>query len=242
LASATFGLVAGGIVGGPLGRLLILRNNLQPDMASETKTDLTLSQKEEKTGRIDVPQFFASILVISLAIGIGGQFNIAFKSLGINFPKFVTALFAGILIGNLGPALLPRVGWPNRSPAMRLIADLSLSIFLVRALMSLKLWTLAAVAGPLIVILLTQVAVVLSIAYFLLFRILGKTYDAAIISSGFVGLSLGATPTAVANMDSLSNKFGPSPAAFVVIPLVGAFFIDLINAFAISTLYSIFGG
>lgn len=241
LASATFGLVAGGIVGGPLGRLLILRNNLQPDMPSETNTDLTLSQQEEKTGRIDVPQFFASILVISLAIGIGGQINFALKSIGVNFPKFVTALFAGIFIGNLGPALLPRLDWPNHSPAMRLIADLSLSIFLVRALMSLKLWTLAAVAGPLLVILLTQVAAILSLAYFLLFRILGKTYDAAIISSGFVGLSLGATPTAVANMDSLSNKFGPSPTAFVVIPLVGAFFIDLINAFAISALYSLFG-
>ena len=168
LASATFGLVAGGIVGGPLGRLLILRNNLQPDMPSETNTDLTLSQQEEKTGRIDVPQFFASILVISLAIGIGGQINFALKSIGVNFPKFVTALFAGIFIGNLGPALLPRLDWPNHSPAMRLIADLSLSIFLVRALMSLKLWTLAAVA---LVVNVLPVALVLAAAGFLSYAV-----------------------------------------------------------------------
>ena len=240
LATATFGLVAGGIFGSPLGRFLILRNKLQPD--PRIGTDLTLSSEEEKQGHIDVPQFLASVLVIALAIGIGEQLNLALQQIGLKLPEFVTSLFAGILIGNLGPLSLPRLHWPMHSPAIRLIAELSLSIFLVRVLMSLELWTLAAVAGPLLVVLLTQVAAVLILAYFLLFRILKCTYDAAIISAGFVGLSLGATPTAVANMDALTHKFGPSPTAFVVIPLVGAFFIDLINAFAVSTLYSLFGG
>jgi ESS family glutamate:Na+ symporter len=242
LASATFGLVAGGVFGGPLGRFLILQNKLQPDFAAEADMGLTLSSQEEETGSIGVSQFLASILVISVAIGIGDQLNSALSILGLNFPKFVTALFAGILLGNFGPSILRKVDWPTHSPAMRLIADLSLSIFLVRALMSLKLWMLAEVAGPLIIVLMTQVVVVLSLAYFVLFRILKKTYDAAIISSGFVGLCLGATPTAVANMDSLSNKFGPPPSAFLVIPLVGAFFIDLINAFVISALFSLLGG
>lgn len=240
LASATFGLVAGGVVGSPLGRYLIIKNKLQPDPQAEP--DLTLTDEEEKKVRIDVPQFFASVLVIALAIGIGGQLNIVLQQLGLKLPQFVTSLFAGILIGNLGPLALPRIEWPTHSPSLRLIAELSLSIFLVRALMSLELWTLAAVAGPLLVVLMTQVAMVLSLAYFVLFRILKKNYDAAIISSGFVGLSLGATPTAVANMDALSQKFGPSSTAFLVIPLVGAFFIDLINAFVVSTLYGIWGG
>lgn len=240
LASATFGLVAGGIVGGPLGRFLIIRNNLEPD--KDSKMSLTLSDQEEKTGRIDVPQFFASILVIAIAIGIGGQLNLALQQIDVKLPQFVTSLFTGILIGNLGPAVIPKVQWPTHSPAMRLIAELSLSIFLVRALMSLDLLSLRDVAGPLLAVLITQVTVVLAIAYLLLFRILKKSYDAAVISAGFVGLSLGATPTAVANMDSLSHKFGPSPAAFLVIPLVGAFFIDLVNAFVISTLFSYFGG
>lgn len=239
LATATFGLVAGGIVGGPLGRYLIIRNNLQPDQTMDV--DLTLSAEEEKKGRIDVPQFFASVLVIALAIGIGGQLNIVLQQIGLKLPQFVTSLFAGILIGNLGPSVLPRIDWPTHSPAIRLIAELSLSIFLVRVLMSLELWTLATVAGPLLVVLVTQVALVLMLAYFVLFRILKRTYDAAIISAGFVGLSLGATPTAVANMDALSHKFGPSPTAFLVIPLVGAFFIDLINAFVVSTLHNLFG-
>ena len=240
LASATFGLVAGGIFGSPLGQFLIHRYTLQAD--HEAEPDLTLSAGEEKSGRIDVPQFFASVLVIALAIGIGGQLNIVLQQLGLKLPQFVTSLFAGILIGNLGPVILPRIQWPTHSPAIRLIAELSLSIFLVRVLMSLELWTLAAVAGPLLVVLITQVVMVLLLAYFVLFRILKRTYDAAIISSGFVGLCLGATPTAVANMDALSQKFGPSSAAFLVIPLVGAFFIDLINAFVVSTLYSIWGG
>jgi ESS family glutamate:Na+ symporter len=239
LASATFGLVAGGIFGSPLGRFLIKRNRLQPDMLAEN--DLTLSGQEEQTGHIDVSQFFASTLVIALAIGAGGQLNVVLQQSGLKLPTFVTALFAGILIGNLGPRVIRQIDWPTHSPAMRLIADLSLSIFLVRALMSLKLWTLASAAGPLLLVLMTQVTVVLALAYFILFRILKGSYDAAIIASGFVGLSLGATPTAVANMDALSHKFGPSATAFLVIPLVGAFFIDLVNAFVISTLYGLFG-
>jgi ESS family glutamate:Na+ symporter len=239
LASATFGLVAGGIVGSPLGRFLILRYKLQPD--NEAQSDLTLSAEEEKKGRINVPQFFASVLVIALAIGAGGQLNILLHQIGLKLPQFVTSLFAGIIIGNLGPVVLPRIEWPTHSPAIRLIAELSLSIFLVRALMSLELWSLAAVAGPLLIVLMTQVVMVIALAYFVLFPILKRTYDAAIISSGFVGLSLGATPTAVANMDALSQKFGPSSTAFLVIPLVGAFFIDLINAFVVSTLYGIWG-
>lgn len=240
LASATFGLVAGGFCGSPLGRFLILRNKLQPEQKAEP--ELTLSAEEEKKGHIDTPQFFASLLVIAFAIGIGGQLNIVLHHLGIKLPQFVTALFAGIMIGNLGPLVLPKIEWPTHSPAIRLIAELSLSIFLARALMSLELWTLAAAAGPLLAVLITQVVMVLTLAYFVLFRILKCNYDAAIISSGFVGLSLGATPTAVANMDALSKKFGPSSTAFLVIPLVGAFFIDLVNAFVVSTLYSIWGG
>ncbi len=240
LASATFGLVAGGVCGSPLGRYLITKFDLTP--ADANKTDFTLSIDEEQHTGINVPQFFATILVISIAIGFGGQLNVLIANLGIKLPLFVTSLFSGIIIGNLGPAILPRVNWPMHTPAIRLIAELALAIFLVRALMSLELWTLASVAGPLIIVLVTQVVVVLLLAYFLLFRLLGKNYDAAIICSGFVGLSLGATPTAVANMDSLTNKFGPSQTAFLVIPLVGAFFIDLVNAFVISTLYSMFIG
>jgi len=238
LASATFGLVAGGILGSPLGRYLILRNSLAP---AGTAGDGPGAAGEKNRPHIDVPQFLASVLTIALAIGIGGELNNLLQYLGLKLPLFVTSLFAGILIGNLGPAVLPRLEWPTHSPSLKLIAELSLSIFLVRALMSLELWTLAGVAGPLLVVLLTQVAVVLLLAY-LLFRALKRNYDAAVITSGFVGLSLGATPTAVANMDALCGKFGPSSTAFLIIPLVGAFFIDLINAFVVSTMYNLIGG
>jgi len=239
LASATFGLVAGGIFGSPLGRFLIMRNELAPGKAGKGASSPPV--EEETKARIDVPQFLASVLTIAIAIGVGGELNTLMQHLGLNLPQFVTSLFAGILIGNFGPAVLPRLEWPTHSLSLKLIAELSLSIFLVRALMSLKLWTLAEVAGPLLTVLLTQVAVVLLLAW-LLFRLLKRNYDAAIITSGFVGLSLGATPTAVANMDALCSKFGPSSTAFLVIPLVGAFFIDLINAFVVSTMYNLVGG
>ena len=239
LASATFGLVAGGIFGSPLGRYLIIRNDLSPGATSSGSAPA--SGEEERKARIDVPQFLASVLTIAIAIGIGGELNALLQHLGLKLPEFVTSLFAGILIGNLGPVAMPRLRWPIHSLSLKLIAELSLSIFLVRALMSLKLWTLTSVAGPLLTVLLTQVAVVLLLAY-LLFRLLKRNYDAAIITSGFVGLSLGATPTAVANMDALCGKFGWSSTAFLVIPLVGAFFIDLINAFVVSTMYNLIGG
>ena len=240
LASATFGLIAGGVVGGPLGQSLIQRNQLRP--STTQAPDPMLSAADEAGGRIDVPNFFASLLVIALAMAIGEELNALIACLGLNLPEFVTALFAGILIGNLGPVVLPRIEWPTHSAAMRLIAELSLSIFLVRALMSLQLWTLASVAGPLLIVLICQVAAVPLLAYFVLFRLLGSDYDAALMSSGFVGLSLGATPTAVANMSALSHKYGPSPTAFLVIPLVGAFFIDLVNAFVVSWLHGHFTG
>lgn len=239
IASATFGLVAGGIVGGPLGRYLILKNSLKP--APVIEGNLTLSDEEERGGHIDVPQFFSSVLVIALSIILGDYLNFGLERLGLRLPQFVTALFTGILIGNTGPMILSRVAWPTHSPAMRLIAELALSIFLVRALMSLELWTLASVAGTLLAVLMIQVLSVGALAWFLLFPLMRRSYDGAIICAGFVGLSLGATPTAVANMSSLTHRFGPSPTAFVIIPLVGAFFIDLVNAFVISALFRIVG-
>ena len=140
LASATFGLVTGGVVGSPLGRQLIMRHKLKP--ADIAAPDLTLSNDEQRKGRIDVPQFFRSVLAIAIAIGIGEEINVLLNQVGFKLPHFVTSLFAGILIANIGPVALPRINWPTHSPAMRLIAELSLSIFLVRALMSLDCGTL----------------------------------------------------------------------------------------------------
>jgi len=120
-----------------------------------------------------------------------------------------------------------------RSPAVAIIADVSLGSFLAMSLMSLQLWTLVDLAGPILTLLAVQFVVALLIALFVVFRCLGKTYDAAVVCAGFGGISLGSTPTAMANMTAVTNKYGPSHLAFIIVPLVCAFFIDLANALII---------
>jgi ESS family glutamate:Na+ symporter len=232
LASATFGLVAGGVFGGPVGRYLIERYRLRGAPARGPIHETAGGGPIEAP--IDVPSIFASFLLLAVAIAVGDQIGWLIDALGLKLPAFVTALFAGILIGNLGPRLLPRLNWPTGSPAMSLLSELALNLFLTRALMSLELWTLAAVAGPLLVVLTLQVLAMILMCRFAVFPALGRDYDAAVIGAGFIGLSLGATPTAVANMSALTHRYGASPKAFLVVPLVGAFFVDLLNAAVIS--------
>ena len=237
LASATFGLVAGGVVGGPLGRYLIERYRLRG--AAEGGPIRETAGGGPIEVPITVPSIFASILLLALAIGLGDQLGWVIDRLGLRLPAFVTAIFAGILIGNLGPRLLPRLSWPIGSPALSLLSELALNLFLTRALMSLELWTLAAVAGPLLLVLTLQALAMILMCRFMVFPALGGNYDAAVIGAGFIGISLGATPTAVANMSALTHRYGPSPEAFLVVPLVGAFFVDLLNAVVISVGYSL---
>jgi ESS family glutamate:Na+ symporter len=149
---------------------------------------------------------------------------------------FVTCLFAGILMTNVVPRSYPRVSgkqWPNRTPAMAVIADIALGTFLAMSLMSLKLWTLIDMAGAITVILAVQFVLAVIVDVFVIFRALGKNYDAAVIAAGFGGIALGSTPTAMANMSAVTMRYGASHLAFIIVPLVCAFFIDLVNALLI---------
>lgn len=152
--------------------------------------------------------------------------------------EFVTSLFAGIVLTNTVPTTFRRTRkhWPTGTPTLALVSDLSLGLFLAMSLMNLQLWTLASLAGPIVLMLAAQVLVIYVFVTGVVFRLMGGNYDAAVICGGYAGLGLGATPTAIANMEAITQKFGPSPTAFVVLPLVGAFFIDLANAFIITTL------
>ena len=179
---------------------------------------------------IDYQHMLNVILAISISVGIGLALNELLAAWEINLPTFVTCLFAGILVTNLGPILFKQLHWPERSYSLSLIADLSLGLFLAMSLMSLQLWTLAGVGGSILLILVAQVIVVTLYVVFVVFRLMGKDYDAAVMSAGYAGLALGATPTAIANMTAVTEKFGASAKAFVVVPLVGAFFIDISNA------------
>ena len=240
IASATFGLILASIMGGPIARFLITRHNLAP--ASTEELDIGVpNEKEDKS--ISHLDFLDAILAIHVSVIIGVLLNKGLETIGLQLPLFVTCLFAGILITNLIPKNFPRFSgteWPSRKPAIALIADISLGTFLAMSLMSMQLWTLVDLAGPLFTILGAQFVIAVLITLFVVFPLMGRNYDAAVVSAGFGGISLGSTPTAMANMSAVTKRYGASHLAFVIVPLVCAFFIDLVNALLIPFFLSSF--
>jgi ESS family glutamate:Na+ symporter len=233
IACATFGLILASLMGGPIAKLLITRYDLKP--AKAQPLDVGISEQQKKTG-IDHLDFLDAILAIHVCVIVGFLLNEQLENLGLKLPLFVTCLFAGILITNLVPKNFPRISgteWPTRKPAMALIADVSLGTFLAMSLMSMQLWTLVDLAGPIIAILGAQFLIAVCLALFVVFPAMGRNYDAAVVCAGFGGISLGSTPTAMANMSAVALRYGASHVAFIIVPLVCAFFIDLVNALLI---------
>ena len=233
IACATFGLILASIMGGPIAKLLINRYKLQ----SPGEEPLTVGFSDtEQGGRITHLDFLDAILAIHVCAILGFLLNEQLENMGLQLPLFVTCLFAGILITNLIPENFPRISgtkWPSRKPAISLLADISLGTFLAMSLMSMQLWTLVDLAGPIFTILGAQFFVALATILFVVFPVMGKSYDAAVVCAGFGGISLGSTPTAMANMSAVSQRYGASHMAFIIVPLVCAFFIDLANAILI---------
>lgn len=230
IACATFGLILASTMGGPIAKFLITRYDLKPAKKEAMDVGVSQDQKEVGIGYLD---FLDAILAIHVCIIAGFFLNEALQLAGVQLPLFVTCLFAGILITNLVPKNFPRLtgtNWPSRKPAIALIADLSLGTFLAMSLMSMQLWTLIDLAGPILGILTAQVIVALAVNLFIVFPAMGRNYDAAVVSAGFGGISLGSTPTAMANMSAVSKQYGASHLAFIIVPLVCAFFIDIVNA------------
>ncbi|MGD8874168.1 MAG: sodium/glutamate symporter [Gammaproteobacteria bacterium] len=233
IACATFGLILASIMGGPIAKLLISRYDLKPTQAAPL--DVGVSEEQKKVG-IDHLDLLDAILAIHISVIFGFLLNESLEDLGLKLPLFVTCLFAGILITNLIPKSFPRISgtaWPSRKPAMALIADVSLGTFLAMSLMSMQLWTLVDLAGPIFTILAAQFLLAVSITLFVVFPAMGRNYDAAVVCAGFGGISLGSTPTAMANMSAVAQRYGASHLAFIIVPLVCAFFIDLANALLI---------
>jgi ESS family glutamate:Na+ symporter len=235
MAAATLGLVLGGLVGGPVSKRLIKRYDLKADEYHEELDD-TITFNPEDHDLVTPKKMLETLFVILLCIVIGHFFYLHLKSIDIVLPAFLMPLLFGVLATNL-------CDWSKRYSISRACIDLwgtmSLSIFLAMALMSLKVWELANLAGPMVIIIFIQTAMLMIFAYFITFRVMGKNYNAAIIAGGHCGFGLGATPTAVANMESLVARHGPSPQAFLVVPLVGAFFIDITNALVIQLYLSL---
>lgn len=231
IACATFGLILASLMGGPIARFLITKHKLKPLKVEP----LTVGIPDEKKGKygVDSIDFLDAILAIHVCAIFGVLINKGLENIGLMLPLFVTCLFAGILITNLLPKSFPRLSgraWPSRKPAIALIADVSLGTFLAMSLMSMQLWNLIDLAGPIIAILGAQFLIAVGVTLFVVFPLMGRSYDAAVVCAGFGGISLGSTPTAMANMAAVTQRYGASHLAFIIVPLVCAFFIDLVNS------------
>jgi ESS family glutamate:Na+ symporter len=235
MAAATLGLVLGGLVGGPVSKRLIKKHNLKADEYHEELDD-TVTFNPDDHDLVTPKKMMETLFVILLCIVIGHFFYSHLKSMDVILPAFLMPLLVGVVATNL--CELSKRYTISRA-CIDLWGTMSLSIFLAMALMSLKIWELANLAGPMVVIILVQAVMLMVFAYFITFRMMGKNYNAAIIAGGHCGFGLGATPTAVANMESLVARHGPSPQAFLVVPLVGAFFIDITNALVIQLYLSL---
>lgn len=227
MACATFGLILGGLIGGPVAGRLITAHGLESGKSHEY---VPVAVDESQQGPIDGETLLWAMFVVLLCL-IGGKF-LAGMLAGAAFtlPGFIWSLLLGVVIRNLATVIPPLA---LHRPTVDMLGSVSLSIFLAMALMSLRLWELLALAGPLLVMLAVHTLGMALFASVVTFRVMGSNYDAAIIAGGHCGFGMGATPTAVANMEALTHRYGPSPQAFLVVPLVGAFFIDFLNALVI---------
>ena len=230
LASATFGLVLGGLIGGPVARLLIKRVQV-PGCSAQQPPRLPKGFEQPNKERSITPfSFVETLALIAVSLLAGNLLNGLLQGTAFELPTFVCVLFVGVVLRNSLSALgLYQVFEREVS----VLGNVSLSLFLAIALMSLKLWDLAALALPIFIILAVQALVMALFAIFVTFRVMGGNYDAAVLAAGHCGFGLGATPTAIANMQAVTQRYGPSQIAFLVVPMVGAFFIDIVNVIVI---------
>jgi ESS family glutamate:Na+ symporter len=229
MASATFGLVLGGLIGGPVARLLIKR--VHAPGCEQEKPRLPKGFEQPNKERSITPfSFIETLALIAVSLLAGTLLTGLLHGTAFELPTFVCVLFVGVVLRNGLSALGLYQVFEHE---VSVLGNVSLSLFLAIALMSLKLWDLAALALPFFIILVVQTLVMALFAIFVTFRMMGSNYDAAVLAAGHCGFGLGATPTAVANMQAVTQRYGPSQIAFLVVPMVGAFFIDIINVIVI---------
>ena len=227
-AAATFGLIAGSLIGGPLGKRLIEKKNLLETVVPE---DDSLLIEEEKKHERHTNMYAAAVFQLILAIGLGTIFSWLLTKTGLTFPIYIGAMIAAALIRNIGEysgKFTIHMGEIND------LGGIALSLFLGIAMITLKLWQLASLALPLFILLTSQVILICLFTYFVEFNIMGRDYDAAVLVAGTCGFGMGATPNAMANMQAICDKYSPSVKAYLLIPLVGSLFADFINSLVIT--------
>lgn len=232
-AAATFGLVAGSLIGGPIGRKLIEKKNLLSTVVPE---DDSLLVEDEKKHERHTNMYAIAVFQLIIAVGIGTIFSKLLTLTGMTFPVYIGAMIAAALIRNIDEY----TGKFNiHMGEINDVGGISLSLFLGIAMITLKLWQLSDLALPLVVLLMIQVVLIYVFARYVVFNIMGRDYDAAILAAGTCGFGMGATPNAMANMQVLCEKYAPSVKAYLLIPLIGSLFADFINSLVITLFINI---
>jgi ESS family glutamate:Na+ symporter len=236
VASATFGLVLGGITGGPVAGWLLRHAHPAPGADAGSEAPPTGFEQPATVRLITAPALVETLALIAICLWLGTLAAAALAGSALELPVFVPVLFVGVALRN---ALSWLTGYELFDRAVSVVGNVSLALFLAMALMSLRLWELAHLALPVLAILLAQTALITVWVVKVTYPMMGRTYDAVVLGAGQCGFGLGGTPTAIANMQAITNRFGPSRVAFVIVPLVGAFFLDLANAVVIKALLSV---
>ncbi len=231
-AAATFGLVAGALLGGPVGRYLIERNNLKPNPEA---MDMKFGSDEKKVP-VDEKRMTAAAYQVLFTIGVGTLISVVLKKTGVEFPASVGAMTAAAILRNISDHSKKL---DLKLPELSMISNISLLVFLALSMMTMKLWKLIDLALPMLVILIAQMILMAMFGIFVTFRVMGKNFDAAVMTVGQTGFGLGAVPTAMANMQVIDSKYGSSPSAFFIVPLVGSLFINLVNSAIITVFLNI---
>lgn len=230
IASATLGLVAGGLVGGPVASYLINKHNLKHKPDENLDSEPIQKQLVEKKQKYTTLDFLLYLGIITFSMALGSYLGDTFTELtGFVLPSYVGAMFIAVIVRSVIDYTQNKTSFNFDTSLNDSIGAVALGIFLAMALMSIQLWEIVDLALPLVLIVSMHVLFIIFYVIFVVYRMLGKNYDSAVMANGMLGHGLGATPTAMANMDTVTQKFGPSRTAFLIVPIVGAFLIDVIN-------------
>lgn len=231
LAAATFGLVMGSMMGGPIARRLIVKHGLK-------SKHLEAAEAEEAARSVDSGRFVKGFMLILFCVGLGNAVSALLEFVTkVSWPGYIGAMLVAVAVRNV----MGYNGQEYPEDEVEVIGNMCLSIFLSMAMMGLKLWELVDLALPMIVTLAAQVLLMFLFSYFVVFRVMGRDYDAAMMTAGFIGFGMGATSNAMANMQAVSRQYGPSPTAYFVVPMVGGMFIDFINVVVVAVMIPMLG-
>jgi ESS family glutamate:Na+ symporter len=233
VAANTVGLISACVIGGPIARYLITRHKLST--SGDEPLDIGVEHERQHTTMVDSYGILWAWLWLNVAMIFGYFLDQALAAGGLQLPLFVSCLIGGILIGNVRNLVLKRDElYPGAKLGIALISDISLGMFLTMALMGLELWELQGLVLFITVVMVIQILLSILFTLFIVFRLMGRDYEASVISAGFGGITLGSTATAIVNMTAVAKQYGAAHRAFIIVPLVCGFFIDLVNAFIIN--------